>query len=222
MNLTTKNISINTRKINATITKEQIYDLKQYSRYYVLKRKIDNIINNDLISFEERDELTLYVNINNKLFERLQKLYKITKDESSKEIIEYVEYVKKNLINSISEMESVLVEELTTSINKEILNKIMNLKKYFIVFTILIASVGLDQWTKALAVEKMSNQPPIYFFKWNFSDSDSMANFCTLLFGANCNKNSMKESLEKYLNVKQSKNGISLDWELLYIKAIKS
>lgn len=59
-------------------------------------------------------------------------------------------------------------------------------------------------------------------FKWNFSDSDSMANFCTLLFGANCNKNSMKESLEKYLNVKQSKNGISLDWELLYIKAIKS
>jgi hypothetical protein len=49
-----------------------------------------------------------------------------------------------------------------------------------------------------------------------------MANFCTLLFGANCNKNSMKESLEKYLNVKQSKNGISLDWELLYIKAIKS
>jgi len=36
------------------------------------------------------------------------------------------------------------------------------------VFTILVASVGLDQWTKAWAVEKLSNQPPIYFLNGIF------------------------------------------------------
>ena len=35
-------------------------------------------------------------------------------------------------------------------------------------FSILILTVGLDQWTKALAVEKLVNQAPIYFFNGLF------------------------------------------------------
>lgn len=58
--------------------------------------------------------------------------------------------------------------------------------------------------------------------KWNFTNIEAMAHFCTLLFGANCHKDYMKKSLKTYLNLNEFKKGISLEWELLFIKAIKA
>lgn len=84
MKLTSKTITAGTRQIQATVSTQQIDDLNKFSFYYVIKSKLDKIINNDLISFTDKDELYLYVNINYKLFTRVKKLYKINPDESTK------------------------------------------------------------------------------------------------------------------------------------------
>ena len=131
MKLTTKTVSCSTRKINANVTRGQITDLNNFNRSYVYKDKLNKIINNDLISFEEKDEKCLYVYINYKLLKRVEKLFKITKDETIEETINYVKYVDsiKHSGGINSELESMLAEELSKNIDREIIKNLMNLKK---------------------------------------------------------------------------------------------
>lgn len=59
-------------------------------------------------------------------------------------------------------------------------------------------------------------------FFWKFDTIDSMAEFCSYLFGTNCSKQIMIENIKKYLGYKVvSPNEILLNWELMYIKAKK-
>ena len=131
MKLTTKTVSCSTRKINANVTREQITDLNNFNRSYVYKDKLNKIINNDLISSEEKDEKCLYVYINYKLLKRVEKLFKITKDETIEETINYVKYVDsiKYTGGIASEIEGMLAEELSKNIDREIIKNLMNLKK---------------------------------------------------------------------------------------------
>ena len=131
MKLTTKTIKAGTKKINATVTREQLDDLINFDRFYVEKIKLDKIINNDLISFDEMNEKCLYIHINYKLLKRVEKLVKITDDEKVKEVVVYVRYVDsiKKSHNMAYEMEKMLADELSKSINNEIIKNVMSLKK---------------------------------------------------------------------------------------------
>ncbi|MBU1927629.1 class I SAM-dependent methyltransferase [bacterium] len=58
-------------------------------------------------------------------------------------------------------------------------------------------------------------------YHWNFDNIESMSEFCTLLFGANCNQETMINGIKKYLDYTQKNNGVSMNWELKYIQAVK-
>lgn len=58
---------------------------------------------------------------------------------------------------------------------------------------------------------------------WVFENSDEMGHFCKLLFGAECDLATMKRGLNDYMGFNVNDNGKTfLNWELLYIKAIKT
>lgn len=58
---------------------------------------------------------------------------------------------------------------------------------------------------------------------WEFYNNDEMGNFCKLLFGAECDLETMKRGLNDYMAFNVDYNGKALlNWELLYIQAIKT
>lgn len=123
--------------MKAKWTQEMINDLRNFD-FYV--KKSDNIypIDNDFIKIESYSNSNKYyqVYVNYILYERLLKISKFTNNEKYNKIIELVKYCESNKVNDfISVLESELVDELSNSINKNIISNIIKMNPLHITKT---------------------------------------------------------------------------------------
>jgi len=128
MNLTTQNISVATRKINATWTREMSDDLiNMYKSFrYKLENQSEKLILEKYFKIKFTKEEYVYYHILKKQEIRRLKLLILKEDELSeilKKILDNSELVDDT---SIQDMESALIEELSKEINKNIIKNLIN------------------------------------------------------------------------------------------------
>ena len=131
MNLYTKKINVGQRQIKSTVTREMVDDLGSYygiSGFYVKKDLIQEPLKNNIITFNNYNDEYYSITINDKLYERYKKILKVTKDEYLKKVFEQIEICEKNRKDDMMMMESKLIDELSDSINNQIINDLMKLK----------------------------------------------------------------------------------------------
>ena len=128
MKLHSKNVSTTTTQLKTNVTRSQISDLINMD-FYVHKKHIPNPINNNnIIKIVSFNENYYSVNINYFLHERYLKLCKITKNKELLDILDIIEICKFNRKCFNEMVEDELVQELSKSIDKQILNELHKLK----------------------------------------------------------------------------------------------
>lgn len=96
--------------------------------FYVHKKHIPYPINNNIIKIVSFNKNYYSVSINYFLHERYLKLCKITKNKELLDILNIIEICIFNRKKILETMEDELVQELSESINKYILNELHKLK----------------------------------------------------------------------------------------------
>ena len=134
MNLTTQNITVGTRKINATWTREMADDImNMYKSFrYKLEDQSEKPIIERYFKVKFTKEDYIYYSIPKKQEIRRLKLLILKQDELSKilqKILDNSELVEDPEDPSIQDMETILTNELTKEINKSILTNLMNMSK---------------------------------------------------------------------------------------------
>lgn len=127
MKLHSKNVSTTTTQLKSNVTRSQINDLINMD-FYVHKKHILYPINNNIIKIISFNENYYTVNINYFLHERYLKLCKITKNKELLDILDIIEICKFNRKCFNEMVEDELVQELSKSIDKQILNELHKLK----------------------------------------------------------------------------------------------
>lgn len=127
MKIYSKNVSVGTSKVNVNVTREQMLDIYNYD-FYVHKKFIPKPICNEVIKIETYNENYYQVYINTFLNDRYLKLSKITKNKDVQEILDLVDMCKEHRMGFNELMEDELVQELSRSIDKEIIKNLINMK----------------------------------------------------------------------------------------------
>jgi len=132
MNLTSKTISVGNRSINSKITREQVEDLKNlYKSFrYKIENESEKLILQKYFNVKFIKEDFVHYSIPRKQEIRRFKLLILKKDDLA-EIIQRI-LDNSELVNdpSIQDMETILVNEISQSINKEIISKLMNMSNF--------------------------------------------------------------------------------------------
>lgn len=130
LNLSTKEVKVGTFKVNTNVTREMVDDISKfnYATNYI-KKSLVKPMNNIIIKiYDDKYNDNYYkVDINQKLLERYTKIYKVTKDEGLRRILEAVEICEKNRSDWMNMTEESLADELAYSINKDILKRLFML-----------------------------------------------------------------------------------------------
>ena len=132
LNLSTKVVKVGTFKINTAVTKEMVDEISafSYATNYIKKslvKPMDTVI---IKIYDDKCHDNYYkVEINQKLLERFTKIYKITKNEGIRKILEAADICEKNMASGVGMMEESLIQELSTSIDREIIKKLMSMNK---------------------------------------------------------------------------------------------
>jgi len=132
MNLVSKTISVGNRSINSKITREQVEDLKNlYKSFrYKIENESEKLILQKYFNVKFIKEDFVHYSIPRKQEIRRFKLLILKKDDLA-EIIQRI-LDNSELVNdpSIQDMETILVNEISQSINKEIISKLMNMSNF--------------------------------------------------------------------------------------------
>lgn len=132
MNLTSKKVSVGNIKINSQVTREQIDDLN--NMYKSFRYKLENEL--------EKPILEQYFRL--KFIKKGYAYYPILKKQDIRRLKllvlkhdEFAEIIQKILDNSelvtdpsIADLETMLVNEISQSINKDIITKLMNMSNF--------------------------------------------------------------------------------------------
>lgn len=94
-----------------------------------IKKDIHCEIDTDLITIKKFDEEYNTVVINYLLYNRYLKLFKITKNEKLKKLLDIVQLCEINKKEPRDIMSSILTKELTKNINNEILKNLIKFEK---------------------------------------------------------------------------------------------
>ena len=94
-----------------------------------IKKDIHCEIDTDLITIKKFDEEYNTVVINYLLYNRYLKLFKITKNEKLKKLLDIVQLCEINKKELQDIMSSILTKELTKNINNEILKNLIKFQK---------------------------------------------------------------------------------------------
>lgn len=129
MKLTSKTVKVGTRKINCSVTREQIEDLEiLFGKYYVYETKSDRekqILKDNVKIKQEYESIISY-----KITKIQLRKIKVGLINGIEDFILLEEIIRNSKIHEnddIASMEELLVKELTKSINQEILNKLHHL-----------------------------------------------------------------------------------------------
>lgn len=132
MNLMSKTISVGNRAINSRVTKEQVEDLMNlYKSFrYKLENQSEKLVLEKYFKIKFVKEEYVHYSILRKQEIRRLKLLILKKDELA-EIIQKI-LDNSELVDdpSIQDIESALINELTQSINKNIVNKLMSMSNF--------------------------------------------------------------------------------------------
>lgn len=114
--------------VKTDVTKEMVSDLKNID-FYVKKSVGVKPINNNVITIKEYDSNPNFfkVDINYVFLDRLLKLYKITKKNDLDHIIKIIEICENNKSTWFETVEDGAVTELSNSINKDIINRLVEM-----------------------------------------------------------------------------------------------
>lgn len=131
MNLHSKNIKIGTKKINASVSSKLIDDLKEKIYYeYKFENDSERLLIEKYFKIDHFKDGNIYYFIDIKVVRKI-KLLVINNDESAKIIQEIIKKSKRiNAgygIDMIEAMELALVDELSKSINNEIIKRCFKL-----------------------------------------------------------------------------------------------
>jgi hypothetical protein len=122
-------MSTGTYQINAIYSREMAIDL-QFCNLYIRKDIVKKQINNNIFYLTNYHSKHYEVKVNAKLYERFQKILKITNNNYLKDIFETLDFYSENKIEFYSIMEEELSEELAKDLGKEIDREILkNLMK---------------------------------------------------------------------------------------------
>ena len=130
LNISTKEVKVGTFKINTAVTREMVNEISafSYATNYIKKslvKPMDTVI---IKIYDDKCHDNFYkVEINQKLLERYSKIYKVTKNEGLKKILEAADICEKNMSSSVGMMEESLIQELSSSIDREIIKKLISL-----------------------------------------------------------------------------------------------
>lgn len=129
MNLTSKKVSVGNIKINSQVTREQIDDLNNmYKSFrYKLENEIEKPILEQYFRLKFIKEGYAYYPILKKQDIRRLKLLVLKHDELAEIIQKILDNSELVTEPSIQDVESALIDELSQSINKEIISKLMNM-----------------------------------------------------------------------------------------------
>jgi len=128
MKLTSKQVEVSTRRINATVTREQIDDLFYYDRIYEYKyNSIDEtILITKYFDLDSVEGDYIFYRSNKKILRKIKLL--ILKGDEVSEILKNI--IKNSEIISASDMtERKLSNEMAKSIDKKIIEELMRLGK---------------------------------------------------------------------------------------------
>jgi hypothetical protein len=131
MNLMSKSIQVGTRKINANVTKSMVDDLTPKTYYeYKFENESEKLLIEKHFKIDHLKEDNIYYYIDNQILRKI-KLLVLNNDDSGRIIQEIMKKSKKIQIgfgiDMVQAMEKTLVDELTKSIDKDIIRKIMKM-----------------------------------------------------------------------------------------------
>lgn len=132
MKLTTKKVQVETYKVKAAYTPNIISDLTNGNKYYEYKHEneYEKLIIEKYFKLEYIENDCVYYTMTIKML-RKAKLLILNKDEIAdiiKKIISNSKIIYSYFgIDSVQQLENTLVEELSKSINKDIINKMCKL-----------------------------------------------------------------------------------------------